>query len=71
MIKAESIKDERTSYRVRVQIKVETSIPDDLVTVADDVFVAELASIFKQLHTINPQILLDALEVYREDLAND
>lgn len=71
MIKVESIKDKRTSYGVRVKVRVETSIPDDLILVSNEVFVSELVAIFKQLHTINPQILLDALEVYREDLAND
>ena len=66
MIKAESIKDKRPmSNGFRITCKVSTSMPDNLIPVANEVFIAELVAIFKQLHTIGLQILLDALECYR------
>ena len=73
MIKAESIKDIRpmSDGCYKIKCKVETSIPDDLGSVAEEVFTAELVSIFKQLERIDPEILLDALEVYKEELKND
>lgn len=69
MIKAESIKDKRPmSDGYRIKCKVEIGIPDNLSSVSGDVFIAELVSIFKQLERIDPEILLDALEVYTEEL---
>ena len=48
-----------------------TSINEDLKDIADEVLRSELVAIFKQLHKIDPEILLDALEVYEEGLKND
>lgn len=53
------------------KIHVETSINEDLKDLAEEVLTFELVAIFKQLHTIDPEILLDALEVYQEVLKND
>ena len=72
MIKVESTKYRKTPCGgIRVKVRVETSIPDNLIQVAKEVYTSELVAIFKQLHTIDPQILLDALECYREELSND
>lgn len=68
MIKAESYKVEDGEYRTLLQIKVTTSLDDDLKGIGKEIFKAELVSIFKQLHTIDPEIVLDALELYKEEL---
>ena len=69
MIKAESIKDKRPmsdGFRIKCEVKI--GMPDNLIPVAEEVFTAELVAIFKQLERIDPEILLDALEAYREEL---
>ena len=72
MIKVESIKDKRLkSDTVRIRCNVETSMPDNLLSVAEDVFIAELLAIFKQLYKINPYIITDAMEAFKEELKND
>ena len=72
MIKAESIKDKRLkSDKVRIRCNVVTSMPDNLISVAEEVFTAELAAIFKHLYKINPYIITDAMEAYMEELRND
>ena len=72
MIKAESIKYKRLkSDTFRIRCNVETSMPDNLLSVAEDVYMAELMAIFKQLYKINPYIVLDAMEAFEEELRND
>lgn len=69
MIKAESIKDTRLkSDTVRIRCNVETRMPNNLIPIAEEVFVAELVAIFKQLAKIDPNIILDAMEAYKEEL---
>ena len=71
MIKVESYVIKTRADRKDLRVKVVTSINDDLKDIGEEVFKVELASIFKQLDTINPEILLDALEIYTEGLKND
>ena len=72
MIKAESIKDKRPmSDGFRIRCNVEIGMPANLGSVAEDVFIAELVAIFKQLYKINPYIILDAMEAFKEELRND
>lgn len=68
MIEAKSYKVKDEEYRTILGIKVITSIDDDLNGIGKEIFKAELVSIFKQLHTIDPKIILDALELYKEEL---
>lgn len=69
MIRAESMKDYRVkSDAVQIRCNVKIGVPDNLLPIAEEVFIAELVAIFKQLDKINPEILLDALEIYREGL---
>lgn len=68
MIKAESYIDTRDDGRAKLSIRVATSITDDMADLGARVFKAELVSIFKQLDTIDPDILIDALEIYTEDI---
>lgn len=69
MIKAESIKDKRPmSDGYRIRCSVEIGMSENLRLVAEEVFTAELVAIFKQLERINPEILLDALEAYKEEI---
>ena len=72
MIKAESciVKASKAGRR-NIKIHVVTSINDNLKDIADEVLRSELVAIFKQLYKIDPEILLDALEIYREGLKND
>lgn len=72
MIKVESrlVNVSRAGKR-NIEIHVVTSINEDLKDIADEVLRSELVAIFKQLHKIDPEILLDALEVYEEGLKND
>lgn len=71
MIKAESYviaaRDDEKSLRV----KVITSISDKLRDVGGEVLKAELVSIFKQLDTIDSELVPDALEIYMEDFKID
>lgn len=55
----------------RIKCSVEIGIPDNLFPVAEEVYIAELVAIFKQLYKINPYIILDALEAFKEELRND
>lgn len=71
MIKAESYTVKAGAHRKNLRVKVVTAIDDDLKDIGDEILKVELVSIFKQLHTIDPEILLDALEIYTEDLNND
>jgi len=71
MIKAESYAIKTWADRKDLRVKVVTSINDDLKDIGEEVFKVELVSIFKQLDAINPEILLDALEIYTEGLKND
>lgn len=71
MIKAESYAIKTRADRTNFRVKVVTSINDDLKDIGEEVLKVELVSIFKQLDTINPEILLDALEIYTEGLKND
>ena len=71
MIKAESYTIKACDDRTDIKIKVKTAISDDLKDIGEEVFKAELVSIFKQLESIDPEILLDALEIYEEGLKND
>lgn len=71
MIKAESYTVKTGAHRTDLKIKVVTAIDDDLKDIGEEVLKAELVSIFKQLHTIDPEILLDALGIYTEGLNND
>lgn len=72
MIKVESIKDNRfKSDAVKIRCNVKISMPDNLMPIAEKVYTAELVSIFKQLERTDPEILLGALEVYKEELKND
>lgn len=71
MIKAESYKVKDEEYRTVLCINVITSLDDDDDDpngIGKEIFKAELVSIFKQLHTIDPEIILDALELYKEEL---
>ena len=68
MIRAVSYASKVGANRTTLTIEVVTSVNDDMVDIAPDVFKAELVSIFKQLNTIDPEILLDALEIYKEGL---
>ena len=71
MIKAESYIVKSRADIKDIEIKVVTAINDDLKYIGKEILTSELVSIFKQLHTIDPEILLDALEIYTEDLNND
>jgi len=71
MITAESYTVKHGEYRTDIKIKVVTAIADDLKDIGEEILKAELVSIFKQLQTIDPEILLDALEIYQEGLRND
>lgn len=68
MIKAESYKVKDEECRTVLSIKVTTSLDTDLNGIGKEIFKAELISIFEQLHTIDPEIILDALELYKEEL---
>ena len=68
MIKAESHIDTRIDGQTKLKIGVTTSITDDMAGLGVRVFKAELVSIFKQLDTIDPDILIDALEIYTENI---
>lgn len=69
MIKVESIKDNRfKSDAVKIRCNVKISMPDNLMPIAEEVYIAELVTIFKQLERIDPEILLVALEDYMEEL---
>ena len=71
MIKAESYINTKDDGMAKISIRVVTSITDDMADLGVRVFKAELVSIFKQLDTIDPDILMDALEIYTEDIKND
>ena len=68
MIKAESYINIKDDDMAKLSIRVATSIRDDMADLGTRVFKAELVSIFKQLDTIDPDILIDALEIYTEDI---
>lgn len=71
MIEAKSYKVKDEEYRTVLGVKVITSLDDDLNGIGKEIFKAELVSIFKQLHTIDPEIILDALELYKEELEDE
>lgn len=71
MIKAESYTVKARADRRNLKIHVVTSINEDLKDIGKEVLTSELVAIFKQLHNIDPEILLDAMEIYTEDLKND
>lgn len=71
MIKAESYTVKARANKRDLKIHVVTFINEDLKDIAAEVLTSELVAIFKQLHTIDPEILLDALEIYTEGLKND
>lgn len=71
MIKSESFTVKTGAHLTKFKIKVTTGIDDDLKDIGVEVLKSELVAIFKQLDTIDPEILLDALEIYMEDLEND
>ena len=71
MIKAESYTIKTRADRTDLRVKVVTSMNDELKDIGEEVFKVELASIFKQLDSIDPEILPDALEIYTEGLKND
>ena len=71
MIKAESYPIKHRANRRDIKIHVVTSINDDLKDIGKGILTSEVVAIFKHLHTIDPEILLDALEIYTEDLNND
>lgn len=71
MIKAESYISKKGSHKIWLNVAASTSISDDMKDMGAIVLKAELVSIFKQLDTIDPEILLDALEIYTEDLKDD
>ena len=71
MIKAESYISKKGSHKIWLKVAVSVSISDDMKDMGARVLKAELVSIFKQLDTIDPEILLDALEIYTEDLKDD
>lgn len=71
MIKAESYTVKARTGITDLKIKVTTSMKDEFKDIGKEVLEAELVSIFKQLNTIDPEILLDALEIYEEGLKND
>lgn len=71
MIKAESFIVKARADRRDLKIHVVTSINEDLKDLAEEVLISELVAIFKQLDTIDPGILLNALEIYEEGLKND
>ena len=69
MIRAKSIKDKRPmSDGYRIKCSVEIGMPDNLLSVAEEVYIAELVAIFKQLYKINPYIITDAMEAFKEEL---
>lgn len=71
MIKAESYINTKDDGMAKLSIRVDTSITYDMEDLGVRVFKAELVSIFKQLDSIDPDILLDALEIYTEEIRND
>lgn len=56
---------------IRTDIEIVIGIPAILDDMRREILAAELTVIFKKLHEVDPEILLDALESYEEDLKND
>ena len=56
---------------IKTDIEIVIAIPAILSDMRNEILATELTVIFKKLHEVDPEILLDALESYEEDLKND
>ena len=56
---------------IKTDIEIVIAIPAILDDMRHEILAAELTVVFKELHEVDPEILLDALESYKEDLKND
>ena len=71
MIKVNTQIIRSTNDEKRLQGSVMIDVPKQLKSVAKIVLTQELCQILKGLNDIDPEIILDALEIYMEEVKND
>lgn len=71
MIKVNTQIISSTNNEKRLQGSVQIDVPKQLKPVAKIVLTQELGQVLKSLHEIDPEIILDALEIYKEELEHE